>query len=210
MVWRPEHHRSGAKPCGPVQRLGRLMGRCTAMLLVPRSHPKSLQLKNTEHRHPNKDHQAREIGGSGADLGPSCAAPYAHEEHQVPRDVDSEHQHREPCGRASRKKHQGKQCGEQTDEAPAENAPEPEGTAKRQATTPELADPRYLRPPADARANNTSSSVDLKSGKHSDHQGWPVHLCAASGNDHGTMCVIYRRRSVVIIARSDPRTLRLN
>jgi hypothetical protein len=154
------------------------MGRCTAMPLVPRSHPGSLQLKNTEHRHPHKDHQAREIGGSSADLGSSCAAPYAHEEHQVPRDMDSEHQHREPCGRASRKKHQGKQGGEQTDEAPAENAPEPEGTAKRQATTPELDDPRYLRPPADARANNTSSSVDLKSGKHSNHRGWPVYPSA--------------------------------
>jgi hypothetical protein len=68
--------------------------------------------------------------------------------------VCSEHQHRKPGGRADGKEHQGKQCGEQADDAPAENAPEPEGTAKRKAAAPELDNRQYLRPPAGAQAKN--------------------------------------------------------
>jgi hypothetical protein len=120
------------------------------MPLVPRLALRPLQLKKAERDHPGEDDQAREIGGSRADPGPPSAAPDAHEQHQVPGDVCSEHQHRKPGGRADGKEHQGKQCGEQADDAPAENAPEPEGTAKRKAAAPELDNRQYLRPPAGA------------------------------------------------------------
>jgi hypothetical protein len=123
---------------------------------VPGLDLKPLQLQETEHHHPGEDDQAREIGGSRADPGLPSAAPDAHEQHQVPGDVRSEHQHREPSRRARGKERQGEQCGEQADDAPAENAPEPEGTTKRKAATPELDDRQYFRPPAGARAKNTA------------------------------------------------------
>jgi hypothetical protein len=126
------------------------------MPLVLRLALRPLQLKKAEHDHPGEDDQACEIGGSRADPGPPSAAPHAHEQHQVPRHVCSEHQHRKPGGRAGGKEHQGKQCAEQADDAPAENAPEPEGTTKRKAATKELDDRQYLRPPAGAQAKNTA------------------------------------------------------
>jgi hypothetical protein len=126
------------------------------MSLGPRLDRKPLQLKEAEHHHPEEDGQPREIGGRAADAGPSSAAPHADEQHSVPGDVRSEHQHRKPGRRTGGKEHQGEQCGEQADDAPAENAPEPEGTTKRKAATPELDDRPYLRPPAGARAKNTA------------------------------------------------------
>ena len=95
----------------------------TLLRLEPR------QLKQTEHDNPDKDGQAHEIGGSVADLPPPCATPDAHKQDKVPGDVCRKHQHRKPSRRPRGYKHQGEQCGEQADEAPAENAPEPESTA---------------------------------------------------------------------------------
>jgi hypothetical protein len=61
------------------------------MSLVPRLNLRPVKLKKAEHDDPGEDDRAREIGGSTADLRPSCAAPDAHEHYQVPGEVCSEH-----------------------------------------------------------------------------------------------------------------------
>jgi hypothetical protein len=104
------------------------------------------QLKQAEHDNPDKDGQAHEIGGSVADLRPPCATPDAHKQDKVPENVHSKHQHRKPGRRPGGNEHEGEQRGQQADDPPTKNAPEPEGTTKRKATTPELDDPPYLAP----------------------------------------------------------------
>ena len=69
------------------------------------------QLQQAEHDNPEKDDQAHEIGGSVADLRPSCAAPDAHKQHKVPGDMCRKHQHRKPGRRAGGNEHQGEQRG---------------------------------------------------------------------------------------------------
>ena len=108
---------------------------------------------------PGGDGQARETGGVAADLGPSGAAPDAHEQHQVPGDVGGEREDRQPGGGAAGEQRQGEDRGEQGDDAPAEDAPEPEGATERDLAAPEPDDgrsacpssrsaPRAARPPA--------------------------------------------------------------
>jgi hypothetical protein len=75
----------------------------------PRLDWKPLRLQKTEHDKPGEDDQAREVGGSVADLGPSCAALDAHKQHQIPREVYSEHQHRKAGRRPAGKEHQSEQ-----------------------------------------------------------------------------------------------------
>jgi hypothetical protein len=90
---------------------------------APTSEPR--QLEQAEHHHPGEDYQPRDIGGSAADSPPSSAAPDAHEQHQLSGDMRGEHQHCKPSRRTGDNKHEGEQCGEQTDDAPADYAPEP-------------------------------------------------------------------------------------
>jgi hypothetical protein len=79
------------------------------MSLGPRLDRKPLQLEKAEHDNPGEDNKARETGGRVADLGPSCAPPDAHKQHQIPREVYSEHQHRKPGRRPAGKEHQSEQ-----------------------------------------------------------------------------------------------------
>jgi hypothetical protein len=60
------------------------------------------------------------------------------------------------AGAPAANEHQGEQCSEQADDGPAENAPEPEGATKWQATTPELDYCQYLRLPPVPRTKNTA------------------------------------------------------
>ena len=99
------------------------------MSLVPRLDLRPVKLKKAEHDDPGEHDQARKFGRRRTYLGPPSTAPDAHEQHQVPGDVRSEHQHRKPSRRTGGNKHQGEQCGEQADDAPTQNAPEPESTA---------------------------------------------------------------------------------
>jgi hypothetical protein len=78
------------------------------MSLVPRLDLRPVKLKKAEHDDPGEDDRAREIGGSAADLRPSCAAPDAHKQGQVPGDVCSKHQRRKPSRRSSGKRASGR------------------------------------------------------------------------------------------------------
>ena len=132
------------------------------------------QLKQTEHDNPDKDGQAHEIGGSVADLRPPCATPDAHQQDKVPGDVCRKHQHRKPGRPPGGKEHQGEQCGQQADDPPAKNAPEPEGTTKRKATTPKFDDRPYLALPSTALAKNTARVSTWTQENTAAQRAWPV------------------------------------